>query len=180
MNESNGVREIFGFPVGALISVGEYFDYSGVVLNALVNKRYYEAVAVCAVLVDVIVGDILDNLPASLDIARLRRMPVGAVLKELAKSYTTDQEAQLLRQLEELNRLRIRVVHPGSDSPRDRIHPDKCPPEFAQAFFDQLERTVDALGGYTNRQFGEDFQQFVHRRRGPTASEAEPHDEDTE
>ena len=176
MNQSGGVREVFGFPVGALISVGEYFDYSGVVLNALVNARYYEAVAVCAVLVDVIVADILDNLPASAGVAKLRRMPVGSVLKQLAKSYTTDEEVHLLGQLAELNRLRIRVVHPGSDSPQERIHRDRCPREFAQAFFDQLEQTVDALGGYTNRQFGDDFQEFVARRR--QRASGEPSDDD--
>ena len=180
MDQSDGVRQVFGFPVGALISVGEYFDYSGVVLNALVNRRYYEAVAVCAVLVDVIVGDILDNLPPSVGVAKLRRVPVGSVLKQLAKSYTTDYEVRLLSQLEELNRLRIRVVHPGSDLPRDRIHPEKCPAEFAQAFFDQLEQTVDALGGYTNHQFGEDFQQFAHRRGRGVSIDAGPNGEDTE
>lgn len=165
MGQSDDARQVFGFPVGALISVGDFFDYSGVTLNALVNGRYYEAVAVCAVLVDVIVSDILDNLPDSVGVKKLRRMPVGAVLKELARSYKSEEEKRLLGHLAELNRLRIRVVHPGAEPPHVRIHPDNCPEEFAQAFFDQLERTVDALGGYTNRQFGEDFDEFVRRRR---------------
>jgi hypothetical protein len=164
MSNSEEYQTVFGMPVGVVISVGDYWDYSGVALKALVEKRYYECVAVCAVMVDIIVSDILDNLPAGERDETLRRKPVGAILKELSKTHTNRLETRLLEDLQQLNKLRIRVVHPGSDKKQGRISPDNCPKDFAQEFFGQLERIVDDFGGYSNRQFGEDLATFVHRR----------------
>ena len=175
MSHSDDDALVFGFPVGALISVGEYFDYSLPALNALCDARNYECVTVCAVMVDVIVNDILDHLSPDKMNEDLRDRPVGAIINELAKKYTNPREKEILTRLRELNALRIRVVHPGSEGGGTRISPDNSPKEFAQAFFDQLEAVVEFFGGYTNRQFGEDFEVFRERwrRRGSGSGESE-------
>ncbi len=161
---------VFGFPVGTLISAGDYFDYSMPALSALCDGRHYECATVCAVLVDVIMNDIIDNLPKSAENEVLRDRPAGAIINALEERYTSSRERAILARLRTLNGLRIRVVHPGSEEWRLRISPDRCPKEFAEDFFEQLETVVELFGGYTNRQFGDEVKAFNERWRPSSPS----------
>ena len=156
---------VFGFPVGVLIKVGEYINYSEAAIDALDDGRYYECVTICAVILDIIINDILDNIPENEFDKKLRYKPAGAILTELEKKYKKKKEKRIIACLRKLNKLRIKVVHPASISYHDRIKPSHCPKEFAYSFFEQLDELVELTGGYSIRQYEEDLMAFINRRK---------------
>lgn len=94
---------------------------------------------------------------------------MGRIINELGQRYTSPVEEQILGKLRELNRMRIKVVHPGSEPSHSRIAPDHCPSEFSEAFYQGLEDVVEAIGGYSMRQFGADVVEWLDR--GPPTDE---------
>lgn len=160
------------------VSIDIYAEYARLVKLNLEGERYFEAVAVAVICLDVLLHHMLDGLllhhrnALSLSqieviegLERARRATAGDIIDGLKKERILS--CLFIAALRKLNRIRNALVHPFAKGhlKRGAILPWGVSKEEACKVYRLLCRIIDAAGGRSPLKEKQEWENYVEERR---------------
>ncbi len=163
---------------GKWVHIGLYREYANLVNWNLGEQRYYEAIAVAVVSIDVLVHNIVENLLLlhqdklnSLQVKALNKIkkdsPMVARVITILETHNI-LDSRLLRALRESNRIRNALVHPltkGGELKKTAILPSKVNEKQAASMYRLLCHIIDTAGGQSPLSEERERNRYMRKRQ---------------